>query len=93
MRDETIPPTWEKMCKNSVESTTSDAFDLADIWFKHLTDTSEDPVTDTFAADSSGCKLTSEGAANKPNLMKNSEGENKFAADEIARNFFPIYHL
>ena len=50
MRDETIPPTWDKMFKNSVESVTSGAFDLADLWFKHLTDTSEDPVTDPFAA-------------------------------------------
>ena len=29
--------------------------------------------------------MTSEGAANKPNLTKNSEGENKVASDAIAR--------
>ena len=51
IRYETIPPTWDKMCKNSVDSATINAFDLAELWFKHLTDTSEDPVTDPFAAD------------------------------------------
>ena len=34
MRYETIPPTWDKMCKNSLESATSDVFDLAGLWFK-----------------------------------------------------------
>ena len=52
MIDETIPPTRDKMCKKSVESATSDAFDLAELWFKHMTDTPVDPVTDPFAADS-----------------------------------------
>ena len=85
MRDETIPTTWDKICKNSVESATSNAFDLAEIWFKQLSDTSEDPVTDTFAANAGGRALTSEGAANKTNLTKNSEGENKVASDAIAR--------
>ena len=64
-------------------------FDLAEIWFKQLTDTSKDPVTDPFADDSGGWTLTSEGADNKPNLMKNSEGENKVAADAIARKPLP----
>ena len=41
---------------------------------KHLNETSEDPVTYPFTADSGGRKLTSEVAANKPNLTKNSEG-------------------
>ena len=62
MRDETIPPTWDRMCKNSVESATSNAFNLADLWFKYLADTSEDTVTDPFAAYSGGRTLTSEGA-------------------------------
>ena len=88
-RDETIPPTWDEMCKNSVESATSDAFDLAELWFKQLTDTSEYHVTDPFAADSGGRTLIYEGAANKPNLTKNSEGENKVAADVIARKSLP----
>ena len=39
MRDEIIPPTWDKMCKNSVESAISNAFDLEELWFKHLTGT------------------------------------------------------
>ena len=33
--------------------------------------------------------MTFEGDANKPNLMKNSEGENKVAADAIARKPLP----
>ena len=85
IRDEKIPPTWDKMCKNSVESATSDTFDLAELYFKQLTDTSEDPATDPFTADSGGRAFTYEGTANKPNLTKNSEGENKVAADAIAR--------
>ena len=89
MINETIPPTWDKMCKTSVESSTSNAFDLAELWFKQLTDTYEDPVTDTFAADSGIRTLTSEGAANKPNLTKNSDGENKVAADSIATKSLP----
>ena len=44
MIDETIPPTWEKMCKNSVDSETSDVSDLVEPWFKQLTDTSKYPV-------------------------------------------------
>ena len=89
MRDEKIHPTWDKMCKKSVNSATSNAFDLSELWFKQLTYTSEDPVTDTFDADSGGRTLNSEGAANKPNLTKNSEGENNIAADAIARNSLP----
>ena len=85
MRDETIPPTWDKMCKNLVKSETSDAFDLAELWFKNLTDTLEDPVTDTFTANSGGRTLNPEGAANKPNLTKDIKGENKVAAGAIAR--------
>ena len=65
-----MPPIWDKMCKNSVESATSDVFDLAELWFKQLTAASEDPVTYTFPADSVGRTLTSEGADNKPNLKK-----------------------
>ena len=85
MRDETIPPTWDKMCKGSVESETSDAFDLVEMWLNHLTYTSEDPVTDPFSENSGGRRLTSEVVSNKPNLKKKSEGENKVAADAIAR--------
>ena len=89
MRDETIPPTWDEMCKNSVESATSDAFDLAELWFEQLTYTSEDPVTDNLSDNSGGRTLTSKGAANKPNLTKNSEGENKVATYAIARKSLP----
>ena len=89
MRDETIPPTWDEMCKNSVESETSDEFDLAELCFKQLTGTSEDPAIDPFAANSGGWTLTFEGDDNKPNLTKNSEGGNKFAVDEIARRSLP----
>ena len=89
MRDETIPPTWDEMCKNSVESATSNVFYLAEVWFKQLTDTSEDPATDTFAVNSSGRILTPKGAANKPNLTKDSKGENKVAADAIVRKSLP----
>ena len=89
IRDETIPPTWYEMCKNSVKSATSNAFDLSELWFKQLTDTSEDPVTNNFADNSGGRTLTSEGASNKPNLMKNTEGENNVAADAIARKSLP----
>ena len=67
------------MFKNSVESATSNAFDLAELWSKQLTDTLEDPITDPFAANSGDRTLTSEVSANKPNLTKNSEGENKVA--------------
>ena len=77
------------MCKNSVESETSTAFDLAELQFKQLADTSEDPVTDPFAANSGGLTLNSKGAANKPNLMKNSKGENKVATNVIARKSLP----
>ena len=55
MRYETITPTWDKMCRKSVESATSDALDLVELWFKQLTGTLEDPVTDPFAANS-GCQ-------------------------------------
>ena len=51
IRYEKIPPTWDKMFTNSVESATINAFYLAELWFKHLTDTSEDPVTDNVSAD------------------------------------------
>ena len=78
------------MCKNSLESATSNAFNLVELWFKQLTDTPEDPVTDPFAANAGVRTLTSEEAAYKPNLMKNIEGENNVAADVIARNHFPI---
>ena len=70
MRDETIPPTWYKMCKNSVDSETSNTFDLAEIWFKQLTDTLEYPVTDPFADNSGVRTLISEGVDNEPNLTK-----------------------
>ena len=90
MIDETIPPTWEKMCKNSVDSETSDVSDLVEPWFKQLTDTSKYPVTDPFAADPGGCTLTHNGSANKPNLTKNSKGENKISEEVIARNSYPI---
>ena len=86
---ETIPPNWDEMCKNSVESATSGAFDLVELWFKQLTDTSEDHVTNPSVADSGGWTLNSKGSANKPNLTKNSEGENKVAADAIARKSLP----
>ena len=76
------------MCKSSVEIATSNMFNLAELWFKQLTYTSEDPVTDPFAADSGGRTLTSQGAANKPNLRKNCEGENKVVADEITSKSF-----
>ena len=89
MRDDTIPLTWDDMCKNSVESATSNAFNLAELWFKQLNDTSEDPVTDPFAANSGGRTLTSEGVANKPILAENSEGENKVAADANGRKSLP----
>ena len=59
------------------------------MWFKHITGTSEHLVPDPFASDSGGHTLTSKGAANKPNLTKNSEGENKFAADVIAIKLLP----
>ena len=62
------------MCKNSVESETSDAFGLAELWFKQLTGTLEDPVTDPFAANSGGYTVTPEGDSNKPNLTKDSKG-------------------
>ena len=62
MIDETILPTWDKICKNSVESETSNAFNVAELWFKQLTDTSEDPVTCPFADDSGDRTLISEGA-------------------------------
>ena len=55
-----------------------------------MTGTSEYPVTDTFAADSGDRALTSKGAANKPNLTKNSKGDNKVAADAISRKSLPI---
>ena len=89
MRDETIPPTWDEMCKNSVKSATSDASDLAELWFKHMTVTSEDPVTDPFSDDSGSRTLNSEGVANKPNLTTDSEGDIKVAADAIARKSLP----
>ena len=90
MRDETIPPTWSKMGKKSVESSTSNAFNLAELWFKHLTNTLEDLVTDPFAAYAGGRTLTSEGADNEHNLTKNSEGVNKVAIDVIAGKSLPI---
>ena len=77
------------MCKNSVESVTSDAFDLAELWFEQLTYTSEDLVTDPLSDNSGGRTLTSKGAANKPNLTKNSEVDNKVATDVIARKSLP----
>ena len=88
-RDDTIPPTWDKMCKNEVESATSDGFDLAKLWFKKLTDTSEYPVTYPFAANSCGRTLNSKGATNKPNLTKNSKGDNKVTSYAIARKSLP----
>ena len=71
IRDETIAPTWDKMCKKSVESATRDTFDLSVLFSKQLTDTSEDPVTNPVTSNSGGRKLTSERDANKPNLTKN----------------------
>ena len=45
--------------------------------------------TDTFAVKSGVRTLTSEGDDNKPNLTKNSKGENKVAVDAIARKSLP----
>ena len=90
MRDERIPPTWDEIWKNSVESATSDAFDLEDLWFKQLTDTSEDPVTDPFAADSGGRTLTSEGAVNKPNLKKIAREIIRLQQMRLRENIYPI---
>ena len=74
------------MCKKSVESATNNAFDLTELFcLKNLTDTLEDPVTDPLDADSGGQTLTPKGAANKPKFTKNSKGDNKVAADAIAR--------
>ena len=89
MIDEKIPPTWDKMCKNSVQSATINAFDLKELWFKQLTDTSEDPTNDPFSAYSGVRTLTSEVADNKPNLTKNIKGENNVAADAIAGKSLP----
>ena len=89
MRDERIPPTWDKMCKNSVESETSNAFDLAGLCFKYMTDTSEYPVTDPFSAYSGGRTLTSKGAEIKPNLTKNSDGIS-FQGIRLRENHYPI---
>ena len=89
MRDEKIPLNWDDMCKNSVDSATSDSFDLEDLWFKNTTDTLGYPVTDPFAENSGGQTLTSEVAANKHNFTKNIKGDNKIAADAIARKLLP----
>ena len=89
MRDETIPPTLDNMCKSSVESSIRNTFDLAELWFKHLTDILEDPFTDNVSDDVCGRTLTPEGASNKPNLTENSEGENKVSADAITRKSVP----
>ena len=48
----------------------ANTFDLAELWFKQLTDTSEDPLTDPFAANSGVQTLTSKEDASKPNLTK-----------------------
>ena len=84
MREETIPPTWEHMCKNATELATDEAFDLAEIWLKELTQDSEDPIIDPFkilSDKSDKSESTSEGAAN-PNLDQDREGENAGAADK-----------
>ena len=48
MSDDTIPPMWNKMYKNSAELATNKAFDLAKSWFKKLSEASDDPITDPF---------------------------------------------
>ncbi len=84
MRDETIPPTWEHMCKNATELATDEAFDLAEIWLKELTNSSEDPIDDPFKVlsdQSDKDSSVSEGATN-PNLVQDCEGENAGPKDK-----------
>ena len=83
MRDGTLPPSWQDMCQRSIESANNEAFDLADIWFKGLTE-SEGTIKDPFAiiSDQSGGKSgpSSDSADKRPTLNKDCEGEKKVAA-------------
>ncbi len=84
MRDETIPPMWEHMCKNATELATDVMFDLAEIWLKERTQDLEDPIDDPFKILSDRLdksKSASEGAAN-PNLDQDCEGDNAGAVDK-----------
>ena len=80
MRYGTLPPTCQDMFQHSIESTTDEAFDLADIWFKGPTE-SQGMITDPFAiiSDQSGGKSgPSSGSADKrPALIKTCEGQKK----------------
>ncbi len=84
MREQTIPPTWEDMCKNASESATEEAFDLAESWFKQLTEASEDKIQDPFQliSDQSDKKVSASEGAAIPNLINNSEGANNGTADK-----------
>ena len=46
MRNETIPTTWNEICKKSVESATRDTFNLEELWLKQLAGTLKYPFTD-----------------------------------------------
>ncbi|KAL7461611.1 hypothetical protein ACHAXS_002029 [Conticribra weissflogii] len=81
MRDDTIPPMWNKMYKNSAKLATEEAFDLAKFWFKKLTDDLDNPITDPFTME-----IVFDNAVNQPNLTSDRKGDIMVPADLSASN-------
>ncbi len=86
-RDSTIPPTWNEMYKNSDKLATNEAFDLAELWFKKLTDNSNNPIIDPFSMG-----LVSNDAVKQPNLTSDCEGDNMVPANASVSNSMPRLH-
>ena len=84
MRDGTIPPMWNKMYKNSEELATNKMFDLAESWFKKLTEASDDPITDLFVTG-----LVPKDSAKQPNLTSAREGVNMVTVDANVSHSMP----
>ena len=88
MRDETIPPTWEDMCNNATESATGEAFNLAEVWFKELTHTSEDPIDNPFKIIPGQFDLSASDSKEAANsrLDSNHKGAKAGAADNASKS-------
>jgi hypothetical protein len=86
MRDGIVPPTWEQMYENSTELATEEAFDLAKIWYKQLTNQSSSKQQDPYQLvpgpiDEGDGSAEDDLATRRPSPPEN-EGDNRKVAAE-----------
>ena len=57
MRNGSVPPTWEQMCKNSTELATEEVFDLAETWYNDITQMHSEKINDPYQVISDQSRL------------------------------------